>query len=59
MSPRKKQKKTLTIIEGILFTLFFVSMCAMDSRDITIPAIVFVASAIGLFMAFKLEEGRK
>ena len=56
---RRKQQKRLTIIEGILATLFFVSMCAMDSRDITIPAITFIASGIGLFIASKLEEGRK
>lgn len=56
---RRKQRRRLTIIQGILVTLFFISMSAMDSRDITIPAVAFVASGIGLFITSKLEEGRK
>ena len=58
MSKRKKQAKFLTVVEGILFTLFFISICAMDSQEITIPSVVFVTSAVGLFIACKLEEGR-
>ena len=56
---RRKQQKRLIIIEGILATIFFVSMSAMDSRDITVPVITFIASGIGLFITAKLEEGRK
>ena len=56
---RRRQRKTLTIIQGILFALFFISMSAMDSKEITIPAVAFIASAVGLFITAKLEEGRK
>ena len=58
MNQRKRQKKLLTIIEGICFIVFFVSMSAMDSEAWWIPAIAFIVSAIGLFITFKLEERR-
>lgn len=55
---RDKQKKALTIIEGIFFVIFFVSMSAMDSEAWWIPSVAFIGSAIGLFITYRLEEKR-
>ena len=56
---RRKQQKRLAIVETILFITFFTSLCAMNSSDITIPAIAFIASAVGLYFTLKLEEERE
>lgn len=58
MSPRKKQKRTLTIIEGICFVVFFLSMAAMNSEAWWMPATALALSTAGLFICYKLEEGR-
>lgn len=56
---RKRQENFLTIIEGICFVAFWVSLACMDSQDITIPLIALIVSAVGMFTSFKLEERRK
>ena len=52
---RRRLKKALTIIEGILFVVFFVSMSAMDSEAWWIPATTFVVSGIGFYICYLIE----
>ena len=58
-NPRKNQERLLTMVEGIYLLTFLLSMSAMDSPDVTIPSIALILSGIGLFVTFRLEEGRK
>ncbi len=55
---RRRQKKFNEVIQGISFFALLLSVSAMDSKDITIPAIALMVAVVVLLVSVRLEERR-
>ena len=55
---RRRQKKFNEVIQCISFLTLLLSVSAMDSDDITIPAIALIVAVVVLLVSVRLEERR-